>query len=65
MKMRNIQGGTLEYNTPEFTVLSTTTHFNYFCLKLSCFFAWHSKTADPEMCCSKCGESKDVVGRLK
>jgi len=49
-----------EYNKPEHTVTDTVIIYNYFCLKIDCFFTWFRRYYDHDMKCPKCGESKDV-----
>jgi len=63
MKIRTIQGDILQYDQPAHTVIDTVVIWNYFCLKIDCFFVFFRRYRDPRMCCPKCGETKDVIFR--
>lgn len=49
------------YEIPEHTITKTIVIYNYFCLKIDCFFAFFRRFADDEMECPKCKERKDVI----
>jgi hypothetical protein len=59
----DLHGNKLTYNPPSHEKLERVVIYNYFCLKLGCFFTFLRRKYDVNMVCPCCGQNDDVVTR--